>query len=38
MRAFRTDVGEGTVYVKAYLKSDGLTACELDSIRLQGIQ
>jgi hypothetical protein len=31
-----TQVGKGTVYVKAYLKSNGFDKCELDNIQLGG--
>ena len=35
---FKTDVGTGTVYFKAFLNSDGSTACELDQLELNGQQ
>jgi hypothetical protein len=33
---FGAQVGKGTVYVKAYLKSTGTSKCELDNIQLGG--
>lgn len=33
---FGTQVGKGTVYVKAYLKSSGTSKCELDNIQVGG--
>jgi hypothetical protein len=33
---FGTQVGKGTVYMKAYLKSSGTSKCELDNIQVGG--
>jgi hypothetical protein len=38
MGAFSTQVGTGTVYVKAFLKSSGSSTCELSDIELDGKQ
>jgi hypothetical protein len=35
---FHTDVGSGSVYLRAYLKSNGSTPCEVDRLRLFGNQ
>jgi hypothetical protein len=37
LAAFSTELGTGTVYFKAYLKSSGSSACELDNLALSGI-
>jgi hypothetical protein len=36
--AYGTQLGIGTVYVKAYLKSSGTTPCEIDALRVLGLQ
>jgi hypothetical protein len=38
MGSFTSEVGRGTVYVKAYLKSSGTAACELENIHIEGIR
>lgn len=36
LATFHSQVGSGTVYVRAHLKSSGTSACEIDQIRLIG--
>ena len=36
--AYGTQLGTGTVYIKAYLISSGTTACELSNLELDGMQ
>lgn len=36
LSSFGTQVGIGTIYIRAFLKSNGSQACELDSITLNG--
>ena len=36
--SFASTIGTGTIYVKAYLKSSGTSACELSDVELDGLQ